>query len=59
MFDAGDAFDLMCQVEVGDCADSAIFVAPIAEFAVGRHPIARAVAEYHRRRAQTRIDDLA
>ncbi|WP_400767394.1 hypothetical protein [Methylosinus sporium] len=52
IFDAGDAFGLMCQVEVGGGGAPAIFVAPIAELAFGRHPIARAVADYRRRRAR-------
>jgi len=60
VFDAGDGFGLMCQIEVGDAAASAIFVTPIAELAFDRrHPIARAVADYRRRRAQTRIADFA
>ncbi|PWB89059.1 hypothetical protein C5688_17820 [Methylocystis sp. MitZ-2018] len=59
VLDAGGAFGLMCQVEVGDGADVAIFVAPIAELAFGRHPIARAVADYRRRCAQTRVVDSA
>jgi hypothetical protein len=52
VFDTGDAGSLMCQVEVGADANPSIFVAPIAEFAFDRrHSIARAVAEYRRRRA--------
>jgi hypothetical protein len=59
-FDAGEVFGLMCQVEVGDGADPAIFVSPIVELAFDRrHPIARAVADYRRRRAQTRVGDTA
>ena len=46
----------MCQVDVGDGADPAIFVAPIAELAFDRrHPIARAVADYRRRLAQAHV----
>jgi hypothetical protein len=60
VFDAGDAFGLMCQIEVGDGADPAIFVAPIAELAFDRRqPITREIADYRRRRAQTRIAELA
>jgi hypothetical protein len=59
VFDAGDAFGLMRQVEVGGGADPAIFVTPIAELAFGRHPIARTVADYRRRCAQTRVADRA
>jgi len=60
VFDEGDAFSLMCQVEVGDAAAPAIFVTPIAELAFDRrHPIARAVADYRRRRAQTPNADSA
>ncbi|WP_051949162.1 hypothetical protein [Methylosinus sp. PW1] len=55
VFDAGDAFGLMCQIEVGGGAAPAIFVAPIAELAFGRHPIARAVADYRRRRARAHV----
>ncbi|WP_051592527.1 hypothetical protein [Methylosinus sp. sav-2] len=59
-FDAGDAFGLMCQVDVGDGADPAIFVAPIAEPAFDRRlPIAREIADTRRRRAQTHTDNLA
>ncbi|WP_024882043.1 hypothetical protein [Methylosinus sp. LW3] len=60
VFDAGDAFGLMCQVEVGDDDAPAIFATPIAELAFDRrHPIARAIADYRRRRAQTRVADSA
>ncbi|WP_400767113.1 hypothetical protein [Methylosinus sporium] len=54
VFDAGNAFGLMRQVEVGSDevgADTALFVAPIAELAFGRYPIAREIADYHRSRA--------
>ena len=60
VFDAGDSFGLMCQIEIGDGADLAIFVAPIAELAFDRrHPIARAIADYRRRRAQAHAADRA
>jgi hypothetical protein len=40
VFDAGDAFGPICQVEVGDGAEPAIYIAPIAELAFDRqHPI--------------------
>jgi len=39
----------MCQIEVGDSADPAILVTPIAEFAFDRrHPIARDIADCRR-----------
>jgi hypothetical protein len=60
VFDAGDAFGLLCQIEVGDNADPAIFFAPIVELAFDRrHPIAREIVDYRRRRAQTRVEDSA
>jgi hypothetical protein len=60
VFDASDRFGLMCQVEVGDAADPAIFITPIADLAFDRrHPIAREIADYRRRRAQTRVADSA
>ncbi len=60
VFDAGDAFGLMRQVEVGDGADPAIFVGRIAEPAFDRRlPIAREIANSRRRRAQTHIDNSA
>ncbi|WP_400770643.1 hypothetical protein [Methylosinus sporium] len=60
MFDAGDAFGLMCQLEVGDDGVPAIFVTPIVELAFDRlNPIAREIADYRRRRAQTRVADSA
>jgi hypothetical protein len=47
-------------VEVGDSADPAIFVAPIAALAFDRrHPIAREIADYRRRRAQRHLLDRA
>ncbi|WP_400768578.1 hypothetical protein [Methylosinus sporium] len=62
VFDAGDAFGLMCQVEVGDGDGDApsIFITSIAEIAFDRrHPIAREIADYRRRRAQTRVANSA
>jgi hypothetical protein len=60
VFDAGDAFGLMCQLEVGDDDAPTIFVTPIAELAFDRrHPIAREIADYRRRRAQTHLVDRA
>jgi hypothetical protein len=60
VFDAGDAFGVMCQIEVGDDDATAIFVTPIAEFAFDhRHPIARESADYRRGRAQARLVDRA
>lgn len=60
VFDGGDVFGLMCQVEIGGGSAPAIFVAPIADLAFGQHPIARAVADYRRRRcAQARVADRA
>ncbi|WP_400770636.1 hypothetical protein [Methylosinus sporium] len=59
VFDADAAFGLMCQVEVGDGPDTAIFVAPIAELAFGLHPIARDIANYRRSRALARVADSA
>jgi hypothetical protein len=56
VFDAGDAFGLMCQIEVGDDDAPAIFVTPIGELAFDRrHPIAREVAYYRRGRAQAHL----
>ncbi|MBU3887986.1 hypothetical protein [Methylosinus sp. KRF6] len=55
VFDAGESYGLMCQIEVGDDLDTAIFVTPISEVALDRrHPMARTVADYCRRRARTR-----
>jgi len=60
VFDAGENFGLMCQIEVGDGPDPAIFVTPIAELAFDRrHPIVREIADYRSRRAQTRVADSA
>lgn len=60
VFDVGDAFSLMRQIEVGDGDVPAIFVAPIAELAFDRrHPIARAIADYCRRHAQAHVADRA
>jgi hypothetical protein len=60
VFDGGDTFGLMCQIEVGDDPDPAIFVAPIAAVAFDRrHPIAREIADYRRRRAQAHLVDRA
>jgi hypothetical protein len=60
VFDTGDAFGLMCQVEVGDDDARAIFVTPIAELAFDRrHPIAREIADYRHGRARTRVADSA
>lgn len=53
VFDAGDTFGLMCQIEVGE-SDPSWLVTPLAELSFDRtHPIARAVADYRRRRAQS------
>ncbi|BGE84999.1 hypothetical protein Ms3S1_14350 [Methylosinus sp. 3S-1] len=51
VFDAGETFGLMCQVEIGADAARAIFVAPIAELAFDRRrPITREIVDYCRRR---------
>lgn len=53
VFDAGETFGLMCQVEIGE-SDPSLLVTPLAELSFDRrHPIARDVADYRRRRAQT------
>jgi hypothetical protein len=50
VFDAGETFGLLCQVEVG--ADPSLLVASITELSFDRkHPIAREIADYRRRRA--------
>ena len=52
VFDAGETFGLMCQVEVGE-SEPSLLVTPITELSFDRrHPIARDVADYRRRRAQ-------
>jgi hypothetical protein len=52
VFDAGETFGLMRQVEVGAGADPSLLVAPITELSFdGKHPIAREIADYRRRRA--------
>jgi hypothetical protein len=53
VFDAGENYGLMCQVEVGESGDPSILVTPITELSFDRrHQIARDVAAYRRRRAQ-------
>lgn len=49
VFDAGETFGLMCQVEVGE-TDPSLLVTPLTELSFDRtHPIARDVADYRRR----------
>ncbi|WP_157235609.1 hypothetical protein [Methylosinus sp. LW4] len=53
VFDAGGAFGLMCQVEVGE-SDPLLLVTPLTELSFDRtHPIAHDVADYRRRCMQT------
>jgi hypothetical protein len=53
VFDAGETFGLMCQVEVRE-SEPALLVTPITELTFDRrHPLARDVADYRRRRVQT------
>jgi hypothetical protein len=53
VFDAGERYGLMCQVEVGESGDPSILVTSLAELSFDRrHPIARDVADYRRRRTQ-------
>jgi len=55
VFDAGESYGLMCHVEVGERGDPSILITPIAELSFDRrHPIARDVADYRRRRTQRR-----
>jgi hypothetical protein len=53
VFDAGETFGLMCHVEVGESGEPSRLVTPITELSFDRkHPIARDIADYRRRRSQ-------